>query len=61
MVSAITHLQGAGVEPDVWKIEGLDRVLDCQHIVEAVRRGGPRFSSKVACRAIVLLFVPLRR
>jgi myo-inositol catabolism protein IolC len=30
----------AGVEPDVWKIEGLDRREDCVKIVETVRRDG---------------------
>jgi myo-inositol catabolism protein IolC len=33
-------LQDAGVEPDVWKIEGLDRREECERIVEAARRGG---------------------
>jgi myo-inositol catabolism protein IolC len=33
-------LQDAGVEPDVWKIEGLDRREDCEKIVRAARRGG---------------------
>jgi myo-inositol catabolism protein IolC len=40
MVRAIEELQNAGVEPDVWKIEGLDRRQDCQNIVAAARRGG---------------------
>jgi 5-dehydro-2-deoxygluconokinase len=40
MVQAIQQLQDAGVEPDVWKIEGLDRREDCQKMVEAARRGG---------------------
>jgi glucose-6-phosphate isomerase len=39
-VGAIRELQGAGVEPDVWKIEGLDRREDCERIVAAARRGG---------------------
>jgi myo-inositol catabolism protein IolC len=29
MITAIKELQNAGVEPDVWKIEGLDRRDDC--------------------------------
>ena len=29
-----------GVEPDVWKIEGLDRREDCENVVAAARRGG---------------------
>lgn len=40
MVAALTQLQNAGVEPDVWKIEGLDRREDCLKIAEAARRGG---------------------
>jgi 5-dehydro-2-deoxygluconokinase len=40
MARAITELQGAGVEPDVWKIEGIDRHEECERVVAAVRRGG---------------------
>jgi len=40
MVEAIRELQGAGVEPDVWKIEGLDRREDCERIVAAAHSGG---------------------
>ena len=40
MVRAIREIQDAGVEPDVWKIEGLDRRDDCVAIVEAARRAG---------------------
>ncbi len=40
MVRAITELQDAGIEPDVWKIEGIDRPDDCATVVAAVRRGG---------------------
>jgi 5-dehydro-2-deoxygluconokinase len=40
MVRAITELQAAGVEPDVWKIEGIDRPEDCRRVVASVRRGG---------------------
>ncbi len=39
-VQAIQQLQDAQVEPDVWKIEGLDRQQDCKNIVTAARRGG---------------------
>jgi myo-inositol catabolism protein IolC len=46
MVRAIEALQDAGVEPDVWKIEGLDRREDCEQIVTAARRAG---RSKVSC------------
>jgi myo-inositol catabolism protein IolC len=40
MVHAIHELQGAGVEPDIWKIEGLDRREDCVQVAEAARRDG---------------------
>lgn len=40
MAEAIEELQNAGVEPDVWKIEGLDLRKDCEKIVGAARRGG---------------------
>jgi 5-dehydro-2-deoxygluconokinase len=40
MVDAIREIQAFGVEPDVWKIEGLDRRDDCQIIVETVRCDG---------------------
>jgi 5-dehydro-2-deoxygluconokinase len=40
MVDAIHELQDAGVEPDVWKIEGLYRAEDCAAVVAAARRAG---------------------
>jgi myo-inositol catabolism protein IolC len=40
MLDAIAALQDAGVEPSIWKIEGLDRREDCLRIVAAVRRNG---------------------
>jgi myo-inositol catabolism protein IolC len=40
MVKAIHELQDAGVQPDVWKIEGLDRREDCEKVVAAARRDG---------------------
>ena len=40
MIRAIEELQQAGVEPDVWKIEGLDKREDCAKIVAAARHGG---------------------
>jgi myo-inositol catabolism protein IolC len=46
MAETIELLQNAGVEPDVWKIEGLDRRKDCEMIVKAARRGG---RDKVGC------------
>lgn len=40
MAQTIEELQDAQVEPDVWKIEGLDRREDCEKIVASARRGG---------------------
>jgi myo-inositol catabolism protein IolC len=40
MVDAIRELRDAGVDPDVWKIEGLDRRTDCEAVVEAAQRDG---------------------
>jgi 5-dehydro-2-deoxygluconokinase len=40
MVQAIEELQEGGVEPDVWKIEGLDRREDCEKMVAVARRNG---------------------
>jgi myo-inositol catabolism protein IolC len=37
---AVTELQDAGVEPAVWKIEGLDRGADCEQVAAVCRRGG---------------------
>ncbi len=38
LVTTIRTLQDAGVEPDVWKIEGLDRREDCERTVAVARR-----------------------
>jgi myo-inositol catabolism protein IolC len=46
MVRTIRELQDAGVEPDVWKVEGLDRREDCEKVVAEARRGG---RDKVGC------------
>jgi myo-inositol catabolism protein IolC len=40
MIAAIQELQAAGVEPDIWKIEGLDDRDDCVRVVEAARADG---------------------
>jgi myo-inositol catabolism protein IolC len=40
MKRAIAELQGQAVEPDIWKIEGIDSRDDCRMISEQVRSGG---------------------
>jgi myo-inositol catabolism protein IolC len=40
MKTAIEQLQSAGVEPDIWKIEGIDRREDCDIISMTTRAGG---------------------
>ena len=40
MVKAIHELQDGGVEPDLWKVEGLDRREDCEKVAAAARSGG---------------------
>jgi myo-inositol catabolism protein IolC len=40
MAAAMTELQDRGVEPDVWKIEGLDHGEDCLEIVKTAQRNG---------------------
>lgn len=40
MVRSLHLLQDAGIEPDVWKIEGLDQRDDCLKIVDVAQRGG---------------------
>lgn len=40
MAQAIEELRQAGVEPDVWKIEGLDQRTDCEKIVEVAHHNG---------------------
>ncbi|MBI4260192.1 MAG: DUF2090 domain-containing protein [Actinobacteria bacterium] len=47
MVRAIEELHGAGVEPDIWKIEGIDAREDCERISATVRSGTGR--EGVAC------------
>ena len=40
MLRVIKELQGAGVEPDVWKIEGIDSADDCAKIAAQARADG---------------------
>uniref|UniRef100_A0A831WZC7 DUF2090 domain-containing protein n=1 Tax=Thermorudis peleae TaxID=1382356 RepID=A0A831WZC7_9BACT len=39
-IQAVAEFYEAGVEPDVWKIEGLDRREDCERMAAQVRSGG---------------------
>jgi len=47
IVRSIAAMQAAGVEPDLWKLEGLYDVLDAQAVVEQARTGVGR--EQVAC------------
>ncbi len=40
MLRTITTLQEAGIEADIWKIEGIDRREDCEMIAAQARSGG---------------------
>jgi myo-inositol catabolism protein IolC len=40
MRRAIAEIQDAGIEVDVWKIEGVDERADCEMLVAQARRGG---------------------
>lgn len=40
VLETIRALQNAGVEPDIWKIEGLDSRDDCERVVAVAQRGG---------------------
>jgi myo-inositol catabolism protein IolC len=44
--AAIAELHEAGVEPDIWKVEGLDSAEDCRLVADAARAGG---RDDVAC------------
>jgi myo-inositol catabolism protein IolC len=46
MLTSVIELQLAGVEPDVWKIEGIDEREDCQKIAVQARSHG---RDQVAC------------
>jgi myo-inositol catabolism protein IolC len=46
MMEAILQLQNAGVEPDVWKIEGIEDREACNEIAQLARRGG---RDRVSC------------
>ena len=40
MIGAIAELQDAGIESDIWKIEGVDERADCERIAAQCRGGG---------------------
>jgi myo-inositol catabolism protein IolC len=46
MVQAIREIQDAGVEVDIWKIEGVDDRADCERLAQQTRTGG---RENVAC------------
>ena len=46
MVEAMQELQNSGVEPDLWKVEGLARRQDCERVAAAARADG---RSNVRC------------
>jgi myo-inositol catabolism protein IolC len=39
-LEAIDEIQAAGIEPDIWKIEGLDRADSCELLAGLARRDG---------------------
>jgi len=39
-LQAISEILEAGVEPDIWKIEGFDRTLSCELLADLIRRDG---------------------
>ena len=40
MLRTIQELHDAGIQPDIWKIEGIDKREDCERISELTRSGG---------------------
>ena len=46
MRQTIEQILGAGIEPDIWKIEGLDKRSDCEAVAALARAGG---RDNVAC------------
>lgn len=55
MVQAIRELQEFGIEPDIWKIEGLDRREDAEAVSEQARAGKSSWGeSRAAVGSIIL-------
>ncbi len=46
VLRAIEELQDAGIEPDLWKLEGLAAREDCERVAALARRGG---RDRVSC------------
>ncbi len=44
MVEAIQELQQAGIEPVIWKLEGVQKASDAQALVKQVKSGKPNAS-----------------
>lgn len=42
MLQALCEIQEAGIEPDVWKIEGIDTSEECALVAALAQRGGRR-------------------
>ncbi len=42
VVEALRELQAGGVEPDIWKIEGLETAAECERVVAQARTGKGR-------------------
>lgn len=40
VVETIAQAQAAGVEPDIWKLEGLETTEDCERVARQARDGG---------------------
>jgi myo-inositol catabolism protein IolC len=40
VLETIRDVQACGVEPDIWKIEGLDQRWDCERVAQQARAGG---------------------
>jgi 5-dehydro-2-deoxygluconokinase len=47
VVETLRELQQGGVEPDIWKVEGLETSADCARVVEQARSGAGR--DEVVC------------
>jgi myo-inositol catabolism protein IolC len=42
VVQVLHELQQGGVDPDIWKIEGLETAADCERVVQQARTGAGR-------------------